>query len=394
QTCAELGFHGGTTACAGGCQHDTSGCERCSSDVHVFACRAPAPAQAVAENFGLAANTDRIALAWVTVEPSGAGFENAGGTVQLQLLDASLAVVSRAPCLAAPGARSVSLVAVPGGWIAAYARGTPGGYTAVYAQRYDAMAQPAGGPAFVVEGSNPRLTAGDGTIVLLEYEIWSGGGNASAGAVILHSDGTAATLAQTVFEGIYSLDHEGAVWAGDAFMLAAREFRPPTDAEAVVRLERDGTISARTQPVGQATEYGQLAWDGSHVTLVYGSFGGAAVMRAQPLDMMGRNAGATIDLIAQGLIYIVAYPVWIGGGFAMLQSDRGGPWTLQAAPFDSSFHSLAAAWPVGRGGTFGLGDRVRTGVLGVAGTSERLVVGWTEMTPTGDRALALGVVAQ
>ncbi len=390
QTCMDLGLRGGTTACTTGCQHDTSGCLRCSDDLRVVACQAPAMRQSVAANFGLAVASDRIALAWATIDP--ASTDNPSGTLQLELLNETLGVVSRAPCLAVPGIQSASTARLPDGWLVAYGTTLSGG---VYLQRYDNGAQPHGGPAFVGAGGNPRLTAGDGAVYLLEYEVPADSG-ITVSAVLLHADGTAVADAQTVFQGIYSLDHESAVWLGDAFLLAAREFRRPSDAEAIVRIDRDGTVRSYTQPVGQNTEYGQLLLDGGRITLWYGAFGGTPAMRLQALDTMGRPVGPALELLSAGALnwlnYGVAYPVFFGGDFFVLQADHGAPWSLQGVSFDASFQPSTRLWPVGRGGNFGINDRVRTAVLGTRLVAPRVIVAWTDMTPTYDRALSIAAI--
>ena len=114
QTCAGLGFAGGTLACGAACTFDTAGCDPCAKDPHVVACgRAPVDAMSPAA-IALAATDTAILVAWITSNQT-----NEASALHVGRFAPDLALLNEASCLDVIHPLHVEVAAVADGWILA-----------------------------------------------------------------------------------------------------------------------------------------------------------------------------------------------------------------------------------------------------------------------------------
>jgi len=307
-TCAGLGYAGGNISCGSWCGIDTSQCNPCATTGGLRCQRAPIDAIAPG-HLAVAVRGGEIGVLWSE------GRNNIDAGLRFARFSANLTLLSRSFCLPVFSPGQLSLAATSAGWIVA-AEDNGGIVQQVTVFTLDPTGVSAGQPNVVSGGSGPRLFSGSRDITLLTTRA-PGGGLSGAFVQPNGALGTATTL----FSGeITSPEFTSAVHTGDGFLVATRE----RNAIAVRRVEDTGSLGTVQYPVGQNTEYPNLAWNGSEILLTYGDFGSTTGVRWQRLDRLGAPQGTAVLLgnlptlfnptpfYVRGTESVVLYPGYTG----------------------------------------------------------------------------------
>lgn len=269
QSCASLGFAGGTLACSKACGLDTAPCAACVQDSRIARCVRLTGVHAQA--FALASKNDEVALAWLERQPEGGGELRA----RFALLSAELEIKQLGDCFGVAAWTSIALAPTPSGWAVALDNNATSG-SAVGFYLLDELGRPAADPQPLIPGaSRPTLAARPTGGPLLLY------GNTAS----LRDEKGVELWRREVQPG--TVEWPTAVYTGDGFLWAGRV--GSKRAVTVARLELDGTVSAAGEPVAGDQSAPALVWTDSGAGLVWS--GGWA-----RLDRTGALLGAPVAL--------------------------------------------------------------------------------------------------
>ncbi len=302
ETCQSLGYADGTLSCTD-CRFDRSECDDCAPGGVVQACRHFGGVSVA--GFAIAARPDRIVVASYL---QGAGGSGVGAHVFWFDGWSSKLVTIPPGCLRASGIHGVELGRTPSGFLIAIDN-TDG------IDLFDVGGNLNG---YRLAGAhNPRFASRPGAGPLLGFEIGE-----AQWAALLDVDGSVLWTTK-VFDDTYTSTPYDAVFVGDAFLLAKRLVGPGASGGVrVARIEIDGRLTCVTQPGSAATEYPQLAWDGTRGRVTWADFTNAAVVKHAFIDA---HAAAS-DVTTLSLTDYNPAPVLASGtgSLVLLGSGTGG----------------------------------------------------------------------
>ncbi|MEW5852953.1 MAG: hypothetical protein AB2A00_29490 [Myxococcota bacterium] len=253
--CVQLGFAGGTLACADTCHWDSAGCSSCTDHPAIRACVRPPVKSRGAGNLALAAHDGILAGVWLEWTERGAGTVHfASWDTELQLL--------RAQCLELTGAVDVALSATTQGWM--LATGNEELLLHPLDIHGDPVTEPVSlGPIAISWRDNIALTPGaPGTTLVVwqpEHSIME--------SALVQDDGTVLwrnTLAHRTY-----VNNPSALYVEDHFLVAFRV----NNGMWVVNINHDGTLEEVHISL-EGMDYPRLAWNGEEVALTTAAFNG------------------------------------------------------------------------------------------------------------------------
>jgi hypothetical protein len=336
-TCESLGFAGGTLGCSKGCAFDPTQCAECTGDSALIACGQPI-ASCGAFAVAVAARMAEIGVAWVVPGMT-------SGDLHFARLRTDLSLIAEAPVIQLPhGAFDLAVAGTPQGWVIAATDGQnldvfpldaagnsiPGSsYTLMQANTPDFAPRSDGGPLLMWSQQSPAQSGGKVFASLLDpqgREQWR-----------------VQVFANTV-------DFGSAVYTGDGFLLAQREFGggAQMDGIRIARVDLLGQLSGMLIPVGMDTEFPQLTWNGTRATMVYGSFDGPGTVEYAELDHAGNLIGSVSVL--GGASYELNPAATAGGNTMVLTLNLSPPSyassgydVLRVAPNGTVLSTIAVA---------------------------------------------------
>ena len=125
--------------------------------------------------------------------------------------------------------------------------------------------------------------------------------------MLVAPDGNSRTAPVHVFGALIDVYSGSGVFTGGGFLVAQRT----SGGVALVPVALDGTVGAPVNPVGDTTEFPQLAWTGVEARMTFGEFGASNATEIVSVDAMGRARKAPQALGVQG--YRPACPVLAAG---------------------------------------------------------------------------------
>jgi hypothetical protein len=271
QTCASLGYGGGTLACENFCQSvDTIGCSECAPlDAQLLAC-GPSPITETAFAVGIAATETEIGLAWSQWGEDGEQH------LKFARLTSGLSLLTTTEFEeATTGLEGDLLIApLPSGWVVA---GMGQRSFTDYTQDIVVHGFNASGAHVsrnVVASldpeelfSSPLIAARPGGGPML---VW--GTSTGMRAALISADGRSAgaPFRLTTDDGLGSFP--SAAYVGDAFYVARGIERGDTTALHLTRVENDGRVSADFDALpGRATYEPVLVQEATELRVVYGA---------------------------------------------------------------------------------------------------------------------------
>jgi hypothetical protein len=289
----------------------------------------------------LAASASEIGLARVEHDATCDG-------VRFERYSPAPALIAESACLGPCDATSVVVAPTPSGWLLAISgwhgldllpldtQGNPSGPTRSIADAWSTTLAPRGAAGAVTGG--PLL-------------VW--GSQSSANqvfAALLRDDGTEELPAVTAFTGDLLLSSGAATFVGDGFLLALRNdvVPGPTFASIVTRhLWLDSSLGPVETPLPNwETEYPQMAWTGSEVRLVFGSFGNNAVgMYWMRLDTEGAPLDAPQAIGSYPSDYLRSPVVMLGTDMIVMTGNGSGLATVRIASDGTVSTPTAASTP-------------------------------------------------
>jgi hypothetical protein len=252
-SCASLGFSGGTLRCGSWCGLDTRACDACEYATSIVGCLSAVPEVSDPTALALAATDTEIAIAWLDGES-----DAARTGLRFARFRPDLSRISQSECFGPAAATQASLAATPSGWLLAA--------TAADGVHVFALS-PAGapsGPERLIAGAKDPLLAGRPTAGPLLS--WTAGGKTFV--KLLLADGSDETTAVSIFP--YAIDSSAAVFTGDGFLLASRLAQIVT-----TRIGTDGQLAGQTtipSALNASTPNGYapgLAWNGTSAAVAY-----------------------------------------------------------------------------------------------------------------------------
>lgn len=285
---------------------------RCASGEHVLDCAVLVPDRPL-HLMAMAVSGRLIGLGWTTRgNPWVSAAED--GPAYFEILDDRLEPVHR---LVIPGEATydVAVASWRGGWLLATAHAGP--VTVLRHVGADGSMQ---GPSLSLDGGTPHLAVNARGEVLVVRTGVNDGTHGTRAALLTGLDepprwdvGVLEQPTEPRFGSAVALD--------DGFLVAQRG----TAGVEVVRLERNGRLTARHQQVGSSTEYPKLASCGATATMVWADFTQPPRLRFAGLDARGQSTlepvvlGATPDyfdpspVLCDGLGSIVLLGGYTGG---------------------------------------------------------------------------------
>jgi hypothetical protein len=251
-TCTGLGYFSGGVGCTTGCALDDSACEACGPlSGELPGCNANAtPGNAL--RVALAATDDTIALAW-----SDASIADNLPRVRITLFSADLTPLMTTAPFGPPGTVRVAIVPSTIGWLVAAESSKQ--VIEVHAVDPSGVTQLAAS----VDGYDPMFGARtDGPLLA-----WIDGSSQQRVA-FLSPTGVVTDAPVKAFGSVVEPEFGSVVFAGDAFLVSTRLF-----GASVFRVGLDGTVGNPKGPVGNDTEYPQIAFVAGETRMTYADFG-------------------------------------------------------------------------------------------------------------------------
>jgi hypothetical protein len=298
-SCASLGFSSGTIRCSSACLFDPTSCIECTQDPALASCGEPSIASCAAFSVAVAVRMSEIGVAWIT-----RGMPSAA--LHFARLDAHLAVFTESPAIPLAGdGFDVALASTPTGWVIA-ADDAPN----LDVVSIDAMGN-AAARVTIANASSPVFTSRTDGGPLLMWATSTSNGNAAVFASLLDAQAHEQWRAQA-FSNTIQPGRGSAVYTGDGFLMAQRESGGTSQMDGIrtARVDLTGQVSGLTAPVGTLTEFPQLTWNGTTVTMIFGSFASQGVVEFAELDKMGNLVGTIAPL--QGPEYEINRAVAVG----------------------------------------------------------------------------------
>jgi hypothetical protein len=308
-SCASLGYEGGTLRCGTDCNFDVSKCVICApSGPMLLSCSATplAPPGEVAV-LSLATSGDQTAIAWTLANEGGVYIALYGQDLRL--------VANLGPIGHARGGWSVPIAATPNGWVVAIPSSffEPGADVITLSSCgvvTGTFALPgAVDLAFAAEPGKPPLVAW----------IDSASGSPMVRAGRLAADGRSVPSTVALFSGEFYDDGPlSATFVGDGFLVAG-----VTLGVTVARVEADGTFAGIVQtPFGPHTDEPRITSDGMRAEIAYFDSGGlTGTTSLASLDRTGVPVGARLSL--EETMRVIGLAVDSNGRAVALASDRG-----------------------------------------------------------------------
>jgi hypothetical protein len=283
-TCEEIGFTSGTLECGELCVFDHGACESCGTDERIVACRDDVSSSRGPRMLALAATETAAALVWTDPEAG----------VYFRVFDEALEPLGEEIQLFPPALR-VAVATVPGGWV-----------VAADEIRFVLDASGALLSESVVPGSSPVFAASreGGTPLLVTIQTPEN----AALATLLADDGTPVWETEITVSPTEP-DYGSATAVPGGFLVALRG----TNGVEVWHLdERDGSSTSAGLPGTSATEYPQLASNGSTAAIVWADFSSTPSVYWAPLDATGTRSAEAV-LVGAAPDYFNRSPILMDG---------------------------------------------------------------------------------